>query len=295
MADLNSKVKEAEMALDRTKRKSRANVVQAEADLKAKESEFERQKDKLQKTERQIEKARICAPSDGQVIYATSTQMGGFRSNVEPLEAGREVRESEELIHLPTTASVNVEFSIHEASLKKVRLGLPARVTVDALPGKVFAGTVAVIAPLPDARSAWMNPDLKVYRSELQLDGNQSALRAGMSCKVEIIVAEYDEVMYVPVQAVARVGTQIGVYVMKGDNNPEFRAVEIGLDNNRMVHIKSGLQEGDIVSLIPSLADSAVEPAPTGRNHVPDEDSSAEERGRPDNENPANGEDKKPD
>lgn len=220
--------------------------------------------------------------------------MGGFRSNVEPLEAGREVRESEELIHLPTTTSVNVEFSIHEASLKKVRPGLPARVTVNALPGKVFTGEVAVIAPLPDARSAWMNPDLKVYRSELQLDGNHSGLRAGMSCKVEIIVAEYDEVLYVPVQAVTRVGSQTGVYVMKGDNNPEFRAVEIGLDNNRMAHVKSGLQAGDIVSLTPSLADSAVEPAPTGRNHAPDEDSSAEERGRPDNENPANREDKKP-
>ncbi|MBU1487270.1 efflux RND transporter periplasmic adaptor subunit, partial [bacterium] len=182
-----------------------------------------------------------------------------------------------ELIHLPTTTSVNVEFSIHEASLKKVRPGLPARVTVDALPGKVFTGTVAVIAPLPDARSAWMNPDLKVYRSELQLDGNQSGLPAGMSCKVEIIVAEYDEVVYVPVQAVTRVGSQTGVYVMKGDNNPEFRAVEIGLDNNRMAHVKSGLQEGDIVSLTPSLAASAVEPsAPTGRNHAPGEDSSGE-------------------
>ncbi|MBU0544863.1 MAG: efflux RND transporter periplasmic adaptor subunit [Proteobacteria bacterium] len=294
LAELKSKVKEAEMALERTGRKARANVVQAEADLKAKESEFEQQKSKLQKTERQIEKAKIYAPSDGQVIYATSARMGGFRSNVEPLEVGREVRESEELIHLPTTTSVNVEFSIHEASLKKVRPGLPARVTVDALPGKVFTGSVAVIAPLPDARSAWMNPDLKVYRSELQLDGNQSGLRAGMSCRVEIIVAEYDEVVYVPVQAVARVGSQTGVYVMK-EGRSELRAVEIGLDNNRVVHIKSGLQEGDIVSLTPSLAASAVEPtAPTGRNPVPDENSSVEKKRISTDENPANGEDKKP-
>ena len=257
LAELKSDVKQAGMALDRTKRKAKASVVQAQADLKAKEAEYGRQKDKLEKIGEQIKKAKIYAPSSGQVIYATSTRRGRHGRSVEPLEPGREVREYQELIHLPTTKSVKVEFSIHETSLRKVETGLIAKVTVDAIPGAVFSGSVASIAPLPDARSAWLNPDLKVYSSEVYLDGYNANLRAGMSCRVEILVAEYDKVVYVPIQCVTRVGRETGVYVLDGGDS-KFRPVEIGLDNSRMVRIVKGLKEGEVVSMTPSLSRSEV-------------------------------------
>ena len=130
IAQLQSDVSQAEMALERTRRKATADVVQAEAELKAREAEYKRQKDKLAKIEEQIEKTSIFAPADGLVIYATSAKSGGWRSNVEPLDEGQEVRERQELIYLPTASSAKVEVSIHEASLEKVGLGLPAVVTV---------------------------------------------------------------------------------------------------------------------------------------------------------------------
>jgi len=77
LAELESDVKQAEMALERTTRKAKADVVQAEADLRAKDSEFKRQQDKLAKIEEQIEKAKIYAPADGLVIYATSAKGAG--------------------------------------------------------------------------------------------------------------------------------------------------------------------------------------------------------------------------
>jgi HlyD family secretion protein len=49
LAELESDVKQAEMALERTRRKAKADVVQAEAELRAKQSEFDRHKDKLKK------------------------------------------------------------------------------------------------------------------------------------------------------------------------------------------------------------------------------------------------------
>jgi len=170
---LESNVKQAEMALERTKRKATADVVQAEADLRAKESEHNRNRDKLKKIEEQIGKTKIYAPSDGLVIYATSAGGGGHRhGRSEPLAEGQDVRERQELIHLPTTASVKAEISIHESSLEKVKLNMPARVTIDALPGQAFTGYVATIAPLPDPQSMWMNPDLKVYNSDIYLENN---------------------------------------------------------------------------------------------------------------------------
>jgi len=258
-AQLQSDVRQATMALERTQRKAKANVAQAEAELKARELEYKRQQDRLTKMYDQIAKAKIYAPANGMVVYATSAERGGFRGRQEPLDEGVEVRERQELIHLPTAESSMAEVDIHEASLEKVRVGLPAIITVDALQGKKFFGHVARIAPLPDAASMWMNPDLKVYNSDVYLEGTEPSLRTGMSCKVEIIVEQYDDAVYVPMQAVLRVGGEPAVYVVK-DGTIEERKVEIGLDNRRVIRIASGLDEGETVWLTPPLKSAALEP-----------------------------------
>jgi len=259
MVQLQSDVRQATMALERTQRKAKANVAQAEAELKARELEFKRQQDRLTKINDQIAKARIYAPTNGMVVYATSAQRGGWRRNQEPLDEGIEIRERQELIHLPTTESYMVEVDIHEASLEKVRVGLPAIITVDALQGKKYFGHVARIAPLPDATSMWMNPDLKVYNSDVYLEGTESSLRTGMSCKVEIIVEQYEDATYIPMQAVLRVGGEPSVYVVK-NGSVEERKVELGLDDRRMIRIVSGLDEGEAVWLTPPLKSAALEP-----------------------------------
>jgi len=258
LARLESDVNQAGMALERTNRKAKADVVQAEAELKAKESEFGRQQDKLKKNEEQIAKTKIYAPADGLVIYATSAKSRGFRGGQEPLDEGSEVREREELIYLPTASAVKAEVKVHETSLQKVKPGLPVVVTVDALPGRTFTGWVEKIAPLPDAQMMWMNPDLKVYNTEVYLEGEGDYLRTGMSCKAEIIIEEYDDVIYIPVQAVLRIGGEPTVYVHRGGGF-EPRKVEIGMDNNRMIRIVGGLQVGEVVLLTPPLAPATVE------------------------------------
>jgi HlyD family secretion protein len=249
---------QAKMALERTQRKAKADVIQAKADLKAKELEYMRQQDKLTKIEDQIAKATIISPAEGTVIYATSARRGGWRDNREPLDDGVEVFERQELIYLPTAESAMAEVDIHEASLEKVRVGLPAIITVEALAGKTFLGKVGQIAPLPDPQSMWMNPDLKVYESEVYLEGNTPDLRTGMSCKVEIIVKQYEDVVYIPVQAVIRIADQPTVYVVH-EGSIEEREVEIGLDNHRMVHIIEGVRAGEVVLLTPPLRAAAIE------------------------------------
>jgi HlyD family secretion protein len=260
VAQFESDVNQAGMALERTQRKARADVVQAQALLKAKESEYGRQQDKLKKTEKNIEKATIRAPVDGVVVYATSVRSGGFRGGMQqaPLDEGQDVVERQELIYLPTALSVKAEIKVHESSLQKIKLGLPVRVTVDAVPGKTFIGQVGSIAPLPDAESSFFNPDLKVYTTNIYLDSDGNSLRTGMSCRAEIIVEQYKDAIYVPVQAVLRVGRQPTVYVVNGKIFAP-REVEIGLDNGRMVRIVKGLQENEVVLLSPPLAAATVE------------------------------------
>ena len=251
VAELQSAIEETERALERVKLRANSDIIQAEADLKNKAAEYEQQKAKLAKFEDQIAKAKIFAPVDGMVVYATSSR-ASWRGNAEPLDEGQSVRERQELIHLPTTNAIMAELKVHESNLDKISLDLPVRITVDAPPGKRFIGRVAKIAPLPDAQSIWMNPDLKVYRTEIHIDEPGEELRTGMSCQNEIIVERYEDAVYVPVQAIVRSGTQTLAYV---EESGEFvpRPVTIGLDNNRMVAIVKGIEEGETVLLTPPL------------------------------------------
>lgn len=258
--ELKSNEVQAKAALERITRRAAADDTQAKADLKAKRSELARQQDKLEKIQEKIDNCRIKAPVDGMVVYATSSK-ARWRGDQEPLKEGQDVREGQELIHLPTTTTMMAEVKIHESSLTKVRVGLPVVVTVDALPGRQFSGKVGRIALLPDATSAWLNPDLKVYSTEIYLDGDMSGLRTGMSCQCEIIIEQHDKALYIPLQSVVRVGDQTVVYVANKKNVKDMdsvrpRPVTIGLDNNRVVRVIDGLKAGEHVLLTPPLAPS---------------------------------------
>ncbi len=255
-AQLQSDVEQAEMALGRTQRQANANIVQASADLQAKKAEWDQQITKLKKLDDQIAKAKIYAPMDGLVVYHTSVEMN-WRGNNEPLEEGQSVRERQELIHLPTTSSFMVEAKVQESSLEKIRVGLPVRVTVDAIPGKVFTGRVATIAPLPNAQSVFMNPDLKEYDIVIFIEGDSEELRSGMGCQSEVIVDFFENTTYVPVQAVIRVGSKPSVYVYENGKFSQ-RVIELGPDNNRLAQVASGLSKGEKVMLAPPLSSAEI-------------------------------------
>jgi HlyD family secretion protein len=279
LAQLESDVSQTEMALERSIRKAKADVVQAKANLNAREAENNRQKDKLQKTLDQLSKAKIYAPINGRVIYASSVERNPYRGNDEPLDEGQTVRERQKLIYLPTADSVNAEVDVHESNMRSIKPGLLALITLDAMPGKKYQGEVATISPLPDATRAWLNPDLKVYNTDIHITENGSELRTGMSCKVEIIIEKYKDVIYIPVQAVLKIGREDTVYVVK-DNTIEPRKVKIGLDNNRMIRIIEGLEEGELVSLAPPLSSAEVTTEDSFAEDKTDETKTADQKAK---------------
>ena len=250
LAKFRSDVKQKEMALLRTRKRAASSIAKAESDLRAKESEFRKQMQKLDKLTNQIDKATIRAPRDGQVVYA----QGG--RNREPLQEGQEVWERQELIRLPTADTFAAKINLHEGNLKSIATGMPVRVRCDALPDKVFTGTVSKIAPMPDNERRWMNEDLKEYPTDVLIDGGAGELKNGMGCKVEIVVEQYEKAVYVPVQCVVRVAGESCVWV-RGRNGDERRAVKTGLSNNRFVRILEGLAAGEEVSLAPPLKEAA--------------------------------------
>ena len=127
---------------------------------------------------------------------------------------------------------------------------------MDALQGRKFLGRVGRIAPLPDPQSMWMNPDLKVYDTQIMIDGVFPELRTGMSCKATIQIEEYNDALSVPIQSVVGHGGESVVYLAEG-NSSVRRSIETGLDNNAMVHVISGIDPGDKILLTPPLSGDA--------------------------------------
>ncbi len=137
LAELQSEVKQKNIAMLMAKHKASSDVTDAEAALRAREANYKREKQKLAKLIEQIEKTKLYAPVDGMVVHVDVERSGPD----EPLAVGLSVRERQELIRLPTTSRLVAHVKVHESQVKKVRVGLPVRITTDALPGRSFGGT----------------------------------------------------------------------------------------------------------------------------------------------------------
>lgn len=244
--ELEAEVEEKARELDRVKLQARALIADFEAELKTSEARLSLEREDLAKIDQQVEKAVIKAPVAGMVVYAVedSGRWGGG----EPMQEGSEVRERQGIITIPSAEGYIVEASLHESVLEKVTTGMPCLVSVDALPGRTFAAEVKFKAVLPDKQSWFANPDLRVYRTDIRILDKDPDMRPGMSCSIEILVDELSDTNYVPVQAIFLDAGETICFVSNGDG-VEKRPVEVGQNNSKLVEIKSGLNQGDVVML----------------------------------------------
>jgi len=171
-----------------------------------------------------------------------------YYSGQEQIREGATVRERQSIITIPDMLKMSVKVKIHETYIKKIAKGQRARITVDAFPDKVLEGEVIKVGVLPDSQNRWMNPDLKVYLTTIAIQGVQDWLKPGMSAKVEVVVKQLPEVVYVPMQAVTTTEGKRYCYVANGADQ-ERREVEVGDFNDEFIEIKSGIKEGEKVCL----------------------------------------------
>jgi hypothetical protein len=131
--------------------------------------------------------------------------------------------------------------------------GMPASVRVDASPEKPLRGHVRTVATVASS-SDFMTSDVKVYTTVVAIDDDPGGLKPGMSAEVTIHIDNtLENVLAVPVQAVvggAESGRTRKVFVMTA-NGPEEREIQIGLSNEKMAEVKSGLETGDQVVVNP--------------------------------------------
>lgn len=131
--------------------------------------------------------------------------------------------------------------------------GMPASVRVDAYPDRPLRGHVRTVATVASAAD-WSSSDVKVYSTVVAIDDTPPGLKPGMSAEVTIHVDKtLENVLTVPVQAIvggAESGAKRTVWVMTA-GGPQERQVDLGLSNEKMAEVKSGLQAGDQVVVNP--------------------------------------------
>ncbi|RME94750.1 MAG: HlyD family efflux transporter periplasmic adaptor subunit, partial [Verrucomicrobia bacterium] len=244
---LLSNLREASNNLARVVAQARSRIAQYEADVLTQSNTLELSRAKLERDRRNLANCKIYAPQDGLVVYPVTENRFSSQSMI---EEGATVRNRQELIKLPDTSKMKVRIKIHETYVNLVREGQPAVVTLDPLPDRRFKGVVSYVALVPDAQSRWGNPNLKVYKTEVLITDPLPDIKPGVSARAEIIITNIADAISVPIQAVTPWKGRPACYVRRG-GRIEPVPVEVGLFSTRFIEIKSGLQEGDEVLLVP--------------------------------------------
>ena len=248
-ATLESDVRKATRALARTAWQNKSQIRQGETEIVQRSREYYRATNRLAELDFQISKSKIFAPTNGIVLYSSTAKRRWWEN---PLAAGESAVQRQELIYIPLDEGMIIEIMVPEASLNKLEEGMSANVKVDAFPDRVFKGRLSKIGILPDAQSTRLNPDLKMFKCELECDFRDAAARPGMSCDVELVKETYDKAVYCPIQCIARIDGDAYVYVRDGSQWVP-RKVGVGLDNNRMIRILEGVKPGEIVMTAPPV------------------------------------------
>ena len=126
-----------------------------------------------------------------------------------------------------------------EVDAPKIAIGQPVRITLDALPGKAFAGKVRRIAPYVTA----VEKQARTVEVEVNFDDPQSAgrLLVGYSADVEVILDVRKDALRVPSSALLHGGRVL----LLQDGQLLERPVKAGLANWEHTEIVEGLQGGE--------------------------------------------------
>lgn len=236
--------------------KLNASKYSTEKDLEAAERDYDNSVAQLALEQAQVKQAQasldsaktelsyteIKAPVDGIVISKA-------------VEVGQTVAASFETPEIFSVAEdltkMQIEASVVEADIAKVKEGQKVRFTVDSYADDYFYGVVTQVR-----NEATTTSNVVTYTVVIGIDNTEMKLKPGMTANVEIITAEEKDVMLVPNQALrfyiddsdnAKRYKDRGVWIMK-NGKPERVTVKIGVsdDDNTQI-LESSLKIGDAV------------------------------------------------
>lgn len=235
----------AEEEYDRIVRREEASVNSNKSNVEAHEEGYANRQQRLEKYREQKSYCEVFAPGPGLVVYGSSVEE--WRDD-KPLRVGTKVSRNELLFILPDNTNMAAELSVNEALSGYVKSGQRVTVVPDATPDVVLEGEVLIVGVLAED-GGWRDPNRRDYTVTVRLDGEDGlGLKPSMRCKGRIYIDRAEDVLFVPVHAVAREGMQPYVWLRDGSGYRQH-PVSIGESSELYVVIKEGLEEGDLVLL----------------------------------------------
>ncbi len=183
----------------------------------------------LEEALRLLDKSTLKSPIDGLVTLVN-------------VEEGDAVGAETVIVEVVSPNVMEVEGIVDEIDVLSVQVGVPAQVTLDALPGETFEGRVSEIAASAQNQQGVVSYPIRI---EVEMPGGVEP-REGLSAVANIILREEQNVLMVPEQAlygsfdqpVVRVMTSLGV---------EEKPVTLGYSDGFWVSVSQGLSQGDKV------------------------------------------------
>jgi RND family efflux transporter MFP subunit len=261
--DLRAKLAEADLALRKAKLQAEAKLKQSEADKETKEFIYNQELSRKLEIEAEIDKCTVRSPQDGLVVYYVPEQVkGGGGAQQSIVAQGEPVREGQKMLQIPDLSRMLVNVRVPEALVSHLHSAdaedpsnwQAASIKVDAFPSRMLKGHVKFVDTVASIQD-WFASDVKVYKTLVAIEDSMNGLKPGMSAEVTINAEESNTpVLVVPIQSVVgtiSMGADREIFVVGPDRQPQKREVVVGMSNERLVEIKSGLKEGEQVVLNP--------------------------------------------
>jgi len=184
----------------------------------------------------------IVAPIDGTVVYV-SVQEGQTLSNNQ---------ETPSIVELAQLDTMTVKAEVSEADIINIKPNQSVYFSILGNSQYKYAATLRAIEPGPtlmtgdDSNLNIGDSDAIYYNALFDIDNTDRVLRIGMTAQVSIILDKAEDTLLIPSQVLTKTRKANTYRVpVKVDGKSELRAVKIGLNNNVVAQVISGLNEGD--------------------------------------------------
>lgn len=241
---------------------SRATLDAAEARVAAAKQRQAQSAAVLEQSATDLARTTLESPIDGTIIELSR-------------EVGERVRGSDfsedVVMTIAALNTMEVKFEVGEHEVVHLKVGQPAEVTMDALEGQTFSGSVVEIAQKALIKNPGTEAEVTSFPVTVALDSRPPSVLPGMSSEVRISAETHTDTVLVPIQAVTvrsertlpdyKAPVEGGgltakrrteslakvVFVVDGDNKAQVRRVRTGIASDTELEILEGLQDGDRV------------------------------------------------
>jgi HlyD family secretion protein len=255
-----------------------AQLNQAKAQTASARGHLDQQVAQLRFNEDALSKTVSIAPFDG-IVTNLPVREG------ETVVVGIQNAEGSTLMTIADMSVVTAEVKVDETDIVNIKIGQPAEVSVDAIPGKSFKGHVTLVGDQALLRSTGVatsqsttgTEEAKDFKVVVTLDTPTEELRPGLSTTAKITTAAKPNVLSLPIQALTmytppapvnngnveaastptgpKVAPVQGVYVVDKDAHGKQRAkfvpVTTGITGATDIEVLSGLQDGQEIVIGP--------------------------------------------